>query len=352
MTEKKKPIDQFKAEVNAQKQHEVDAAMAKAKEEVNRYMRRYDDLLQDYELFREQSIWLDSLVKEYKTPIAIEPLTKTGTGEAVACVPCSDWHVYEVVRPERVSGLNSHNPQIAENSIKNLFNGILAWTNIHRTALNINQLLLLFLGDHVTNMLFEDQKVENAGLIQDEVLFALRLMCGGINLLLENGDFDKIKIVCCAGNHSRPKREKDVANSAVNTYEWLMYKFLADFIYPHEDRLEFVIANGYHEWVNVYGKDIRVHHGDWVNYQGGVGGLTIPMNKAIKAWNVGRKADFDIFGHWHQTMMPGLFYSNGSTLGYSTFSVKCKGEYERPQQGFLVFDSKRFITAIDRIYVR
>jgi hypothetical protein len=352
MTQEGKTIDDFKGEIDAKKQHEVDLAMSKSREEVDRYKRRYDNLLDDYNLFKSQTTWLDSLSKSYETPIAIETESKTGTGEGVACAVCSDWHVYEIVKPERVSGLNTHSPEIAEISIKALFNGILAWTNIHRSGLKIKELLLLFLGDHVTNMLFEDQKTENAGLIQEEVLFALKLMCGGIDFLLDNGDFDKIKIVCCSGNHSRPKMQKDVANSAVNTYEWLMYKFMEDFIYPNEDRLEFQIANGYHEWVNIYGKDVRVHHGDWTNYQGGIGGLTIPMNKAIKAWNVGRTAALDILGHYHQTMSPGLFYGNGTTLGYSTFSVKCKGEYERPQQGLLIFDSKRFLTATEKIFVR
>jgi len=291
-------------------------------------------------------------VAMYGGEFRVEPISKTGTGEATVLQPAGDWHVYEVVRPERVSGLNTHTPEIAEQSANNFFNGSLAWTNIHRTAVKIKEIVLIFLGDFITNMLFEDQKTENAGLVQEETLFATKLLCGGIDFLLDNGDFNKIKVVCCAGNHSRPKKEKDVANSAVNTYEWLMYKFMEDFIYPGNDKVEFQIANGYHTWVNVYGKDIRCHHGDWTNYQGGVGGLTIPMNKAIKAWNVGRKADFDILGHWHQTMAPGLFYANGSSLGYSTFAVKCKGEYERPQQGHIVVDSKRFITSINRIYVR
>lgn len=352
MSEIGKTIDDFKDEIDAKKQHEVDTAIKRAREEVAMYKHRYDDLLSDYDLFKSQSAWLDSLTEKYTEPIAIEAQSKTGTGEATAVGVGSDWHVFEVVKPERVSGLNTYNPAIAEPSVSNFFNGILAWTNIHRTVLKIKNLVLLLLGDHITNMLFEDQKTENAGLVQEEVLFAMKLICGGIDFLLDNGDFDKITIVCCAGNHARPHKEKDVANSAVNTYEWLMYKTLADFIYPSEKRVEFQIANGYHEWLSIYGGNIRVHHGDWVGYQGGVGGLTIPMNKAIKSWNVGRRADFDIFGHWHQTMSPGLFYSNGSILGYSTFSVLCKGEYERPQQGFLVFDNKRFLTATEKIFVR
>ena len=32
---------------------------------------------------------------------------------------------------------------------------------------------------------------------------------------------------------------------------------------------------------------------------GGVGGITIPLNKAISAWNNQRMADYDILGHYH-----------------------------------------------------
>ena len=348
----KKPIDKFKDEIDAKKQHEVDTAMAKARDEVGRYKTRYDDLLSDYENFRSQCTWLDALSQQYEPGRRIETKSKTGTGEGTAIAVGSDWHVYETVKPERVNGLNSYNKQIAENSVNEFFNGILAWTAIHRNGLRIKTLVLALLGEHITNMIHEDQKLENAGPVQEETLFALQLVCSGIDLLCEVGGFDNIHIICCAGNHARDAKEQKVSASAITTYEWLMYKFMEDFIYPHEDRVEFQVANGYHEWINVYGKWVRIHHGDWVSYQGGVGGLTIPMNKAIKSWNVGRQADFDISGHYHQTMAPGLFYGNGASLGYSTFAVLCKGEYERPQQGHIVVDSKRFITSINRIYVR
>jgi len=264
----------------------------------------------------------------------------------------SDWHVYERVRPERVNGLNSYNPEIAERSIIEFFNGILAWVEIHRTKLKIKTLVLALLGDFITNTLYSDQKMENAGPVQEETLFALSLIKSGVDMLVDLGDFDEIRLVCCSGNHARPQKEKEVAMSAVNTYEWLMYKFMADYLYKDHAVVKFQIANGYHEFLNIYGKEIRFHHGDWTRYMGGIGGLTIPLNKSIKAWNTGRHADFDIQGHYHQTLNPNLFYANGSILGYSTFAVLVKGEYERPQQGLIVIDSKRFITSVNRIYVR
>ena len=351
--DKQTPIDRFKDEVDASKQHEVDTKMADLRGEADRHKRRYDDLLNAYNTFRGQCGWLDALSIDYTPPKVIKAKSKTGTGEGTAIALASDWHVYETVKPEQVNGLNSYNPDIAKLSVTEFFNGILAWTEIHRTRLNIKTLVLALLGDFITNMLFEDAKEDNAGPVQEEVLFALRLICGGIDMLLENGGFDKIIIPCCAGNHARDIKEVHRASGkSLHTYEWLMYKFMSEFIYQDDSRVEFQIVDGYHNFLNIYGKIVRFHHGDWVRYMGGIGGLTIPMNKAIKAWNVGSPVDFDAFAHWHQTMNPGLFISNGSVIGYNPCAVKIKAEYERPQQSLLIADSERFITSINRIYVR
>jgi hypothetical protein len=347
-----KPIDQFKQEVEQKKQHEFDTKLSAVKAERDQFKLRYEDLLGDYNTFRDQCHWLDALAVEYAPGLAIEPKSKTGTGEGVVVAVGSDWHVYETIKPERVNGLNEYNPKIAEASVKEFFQGVLAWTNIHRGQLKVKTLVLALLGDLVTNMLYDDMKEENAGPVQEEVLFALGLICQGIDMLLEHGEFDEIIVVCCDGNHSRDTKEQRASGRSQHTYEWLMYHFLSKFIYVNNPKVRFQVAEGYHNFLKIYDWNVRFHHGDWIRYMGGIGGLTIPMNKAIKSWNVGRHADFDIFAHWHQTMNPGLFYSNGSLLGYSPFAVKVKGEFEKPQQGLLVTDSKRFITSVNRIYVR
>ena len=347
-----KPIDKFQAEVDATKQHEVDSALAELRMDTDRHKRNYAGLLEEYNSFKSQSGWLDSLAEQYTPGGIIEAKSKTGTGEGAVIAVASDWHVFEQVKPERVNGLNTYNPNIAEKSAAEFFNGVLAWTEIHRTKLNIKTLVLDLLGDFVSNMLYEDMKEENAGPVQEETLFALKLLGSGIDLLIQKGGFDEIRVLCSVGNHSRDSRELRAGTMVQHTYEWLMYRFMADYIYKDHKKVKFQIADGYHNFLNLYGKEIRNHHGDWTRYMGGIGGLTIPMNKAIKSWNVGRHADFDILAHWHQTMAPGLFYCNGSILGYSPFAVKVKGEYERPQQGLLVVDSKRFITSINRIFVR
>jgi hypothetical protein len=59
-----------------------------------------------------------------------------------------------------------------------------------------------------------------------------------------------------------------------------MYNIIA-MQYQNNPRVQFKIEKGNINYVNVYDKVIADMHGDMIKYQGGVGGITIPMNKAI-----------------------------------------------------------------------
>lgn len=351
-----KPIDKFQQEVDARKQHEVDALIEKLKSEVKIANNRYANLLDDFEAFKTKSEWLDVLTKVYESQPPIKRKSKTGTGEAVLCPNMGDWHVLSRVDPEKVNNMNEVNPDIIKSRVQEAWAGVLSWLEVHRSKLKIHTMLISWLGDFINNMLYEDMKIGNYGMPTEEVLYALDLICPGIDMIAEHGDLDEIRLVCVSGNHARTQKELMVDNAAVGTYEWLMYKFMEKYIYESGEKfgtkITFQIANGYHNLAQVYDWTIRYHHGEWVRYQGGVGGLTIPMNKAIDAWNKAPvKVHYDVFGHWHDYLEPGNFLCNPSLIGYTPYSIRIKARYSRPMQTVHVVDSKRFITSVHRVYV-
>ena len=69
--------------------------------------------------------------------------------------------------------------------------------------------------------------------------------------------------------------------------------------------------------------------------------MFIPAYKAVSQWDKGRRADLDIFGHFHQTKDGGKFLCNGSLIGYNSFALRIKADYEPPQQTLLLVDKKR-----------
>ena len=348
-----KPIDNFKKRVDASRQHVVDSTINDLKADLRNEKLKYKELLADHLGFKKSCGWLDIMANEYSQVAPIRILSKTGTSEGTAIAVGGDWHVFESVKPEQVNGLNEYNPEIAKDSIDEFFKGIVAWTNVHRSKLKIKTLVLALIGDFMSGMIHDDLAENNAGTPQEEIIFIMDRLTAGIDFLLKNGDFKEIVIACCDGNHGRDTKFTRTAGRVKHSHEWLLYQFLAK-LYRERGvkNIKFNITSSYHLYQDIYDWKFRIHHGDACRYLGGVGGLTIPINKAIFAWNQNIKVDFDILGHYHQSLYPGNFICNGSIIGYSPYALQIKASYERPQQAFLIVDSKRFITSYNKIIVR
>ena len=119
-----------------------------------------------------------------------------------------------------------------------------------------------------------------------------------------------------------------------------MYYVMRDH-FAKNPRVKFQIAEGYHSYVTFFDKYVvRFHHGHQISYQGGVGGITVSVNKAIAQWNKARVADLDVFGHFHTKFDGGNFIANGSLIGYSAYAVSIKASYEKPSQTFFLVNKK------------
>jgi hypothetical protein len=77
-----------------------------------------------------------------------------------------------------------------------------------------------------------------------------------------------------------------------------------------------------------------------VKYQGGIGGLTVPLNKAVIGWNNARYADVTCGGHWHQYLPLPNAVVNGSLIGYNPYAEWIRASPEKPQQASFVVDKK------------
>lgn len=303
------------------------------------------------ELRTELEILTDISAVGYSPAILSPERKRTGKGDATALLVCSDLHVYERVKPEEVNGLNEYNIAVARGSIQTMFQKALLLVDIERGAVNIDTFILALLGDLMTNQIHEDQLETNEGTPQEEMLFLMEQLTGGIDMLLEHGKFKRLIIPCCDGNHGRNTFKIRSANRVKHSHEWLLYRLLAQH-YAGDPRVEFCIADGALLYMDIYGRKVRFTHGDAIRYNGGVGGLTIPARKAIAEWDRGTRADFTVFGHHHTSLMDKQFLSNGSALGYSPYAVTIKAAFEHPQQALVFLDDERWVTAWRPIYVR
>lgn len=315
----------------------------KLREDKRSVDRKYRELLrmvEEAERERDASLLLKSNLKTFK----IRPSRRVGS-EGCVVVLASDWHVEEEVRPQALNGLNEYNLEIAKNRAEAFFRNTRRMLGIFRKDIPINTMALALLGDFISGHI-HDELMETTLLSPIEAaIFAQNLIASGIEYLLEDAQLKKIIIPCHCGNHSRIKREYRYSTEAGNSLEFFMYHQLKNH-FASEPRVQVMVAEGQHSYLEVYNYTLRFMHGHSVRYYGGVGGLYIPMNKAIAQWDKIRKADYTFAGHFHNFVDGGNFIVNGSMIGYTAYALAGKFNYEPPRQAFVVIDKRRGKTIV------
>jgi hypothetical protein len=278
-----------------------------------------------------------TLGKTLPTP---EPLVipKSNRATAVAFALASDWHVEEEVDPNTVNGLNEFNLEIADARIKKFFKTIVRLTEIERAGADIETLVFAILGDTFSGYIHEELREANSLSPTQTILWLQERIVEGLETLKPH--FKEIVIPTSIGNHGRTTIKPRHATAYKNSYEWLLYKVLE--AQTTDEKVRWQISDSYHNLMTVFDKRIRFHHGDSLKYQGGIGGLTIPVEKAIAAWNKSpARADLDIFGHWHTYQQNRNWLCNGSLIGHSAYAVSIKASFEPPAQTYFLLDKKR-----------
>lgn len=332
---KEKAAEMSPADRLAIKQAEIAAKQSDDKKMLSEAVKKIEVLE------KEKDIILDL---KNRTPqiIDIAPRMPSGNSESVAFMIASDWHSEEEVLPGQVSGLNFHNLEVGEQRAIDFWRGCQRFYDIFRRDTAIKTIVVGLLGDFITNSIHEDGAESNLLPPSDAIYRVQNLLLSGLRFLVKNTEPDvQIIVVCHSGNHGRTTAEQRIATETGNSLEQYMYYNMRD-IMANEPRIKFQIAEGYHSYVRLFDNKyvIRMHHGHGINYAGGIGGITIPVNKAIAQWNKGVKADLDVFGHFHTKIDAHNFVSNGSLIGYNAYAVRIKADFEVPSQSFFLVNRK------------
>ena len=258
--------------------------------------------------------------------------------EATAIVLASDWHCEERVTREATNGLNEFDLAIFKDRARWFFANTAKLLHKEQRDIRIPHMILAVLGDMLSGSIHRDLAESNHLGLMDAVALAQDTIAGGIRYLLAETDV-RLTVVWKVGNHSRVTHEQRVQTEQAVSLEWLVGHSLAQF-FADEPRVTFVRDRSLLTYVDVYGRAIRFTHGHAFKYAGGVGGLTIPVNKKIAEWDKGRQAHLTCFGHLHTYMRGQRFVSNGSLIGYGPYSVWIGAAFEPPMQAFTLIDSR------------
>jgi hypothetical protein len=248
----------------------------------------------------------------------------------------SDVHVGERVRSASVNGLNEYDDEIAERRMAFLFEGFAWHVERHAQFYSVNEAVLWLGGDLIAGLIHEEQAASNCLMTPPAVMLAQELIARGIDYLLGRCRFlRRVRVVCSFGNHGRVTKQVWRSIRPETSYEWIIYHGLRS-RFSREPRVEWQIADGPLTYAEIFGLTFRFTHGDSVGYQGGIGGLTIPLKKRCLAWDKSRRADVTVLGHFHQLHHWGYATVNGSVVGWNPYAADVGCEYELPKQGLLL----------------
>lgn len=308
------------------------------RQELARSKRLADEAITSLREFEARSHYLSIIDRD---PIPYDLLeSRRISGESTAILVLSDWHWEENVDPAVVNGKNSYSPAIAAKRAKGMFQRAAGIIDLIRGFTTINELVIAVLGDMITGYIHEELEENNYLSPSEALLEVQEHLVSGIEFLRKETKVKRIIIPTAIGNHGRTQHKKRISTSYKNSFEWLLYSWLA-WHYRGDPVVRWQVGRGYHNMLDIQGHKVRFHHGDHINYQGGVGGISIPVNKAIAAWNKTDTAALDIFGHFHQSKEDRWWVSNGSLIGLNAYSVAIKADYEEPSQSLVVISRKR-----------
>lgn len=302
------------------------------------------------DIIEEQQAMLDTLVDIGNTP-SYEPIVvrKCGKREVVPVIVASDWHIEEQVKSEVTNGMNEYNMEIAERSVAQFFTNACTLVNQAKRDSKVHTLVLAILGDIINGVLRNEDLQSNQQTSIEALATARTLLYRGMKQLADETNCN-VRAICCVGNHGRLTDKVYPSNQVRNSLEYLLYKTLERDFRDH-DKINVVVSEAGYYIQDIYDVRVRFHHGHTFKFNGGIGGLSVPILRKISQLNLIEKADLDVCGHFHSMQIFNNCILNGSLVGANGYSIQLGIPFEPPRQAFFLIDSKYGRSVVAPIFI-
>lgn len=277
---------------------------------------------------------------------------KVTKGEACAVHLWSDWHIEETITEEEVNGVNRWTLRDAERAVQQISIRSVEVVNRYRAMAKISEAVIGLLGDFITGYLRPEHIAHNSLSPIRACQKAEDLIGAAIEYQLTHGGYERLTVATVTGNHGRTTEKLWASGRNDTSYETLIYEHLRKQL--KTPRINWCVGGGQFNFVNVFQWRSRFVHGDCFNYGGGVGGMSIPVNKQVDRWDANRltRADMTFFGHLHNFLWnaPNRWICNGALPGSGAYSLKYG--YSEPCQTVAIVDRKRGLTDAAKVFAR
>jgi hypothetical protein len=341
--------DDVAADVAAASRLATDAEIARLRSELADAKGRYKAALQAIDAERARADTIAGLTGIEAVRRNGVPKTVRKKHDATMVVLLSDIHAEERVDPDTVNGLNDYSLDVCDQRMSELMERFAVLLEHERRLAKIDRVVVWLGGDFISGHIHDD----TAELAQLAPLTATRWigarLRGFLDAVSENAR--EVIVATNSGNHGRSTEKLRIGTELEHSFEQNLYLTMA--AAESRKNVRWQVGTGYLNYLDLDGFLIRFHHGHAIKYGGGVGGITIPTNKAIAAWDAVKRADLTCFGHWHQFqwLRAGRYVANGSVIGHSAYATRIKAAYEPPCQACIVIDhGRREVTKAMPIY--
>jgi hypothetical protein len=330
--------EEFKKVMQGDEVSSIDLITRKFQASLKDQKSKYQEILKKYEALDtdyNNLLYIGSHVGESKE---IKPIEKKKKHEATAKVIWSDWHIDEVVDRSKVNWLNSYNPEIARKRSELCVVNTIKLLDKERNDVNIDNLVLHLGGDFIGGWIHPELEQTNSMSPVEASIYAVELLSNCLDYLINHGNLKRIVAITNVGNHGRTTKKMQIGNQTETNLETFIYSSLKR---KFGSQIEFIDSDSTLVYYKIYDLVGRYYHGHQVGFGGGIGGLTIPLNKKQGKWDQAIKADFNSMGHFHTLCYPNSNTTlNGSLKGFDTFAQEIGAKFEKPVQAFELIDSK------------
>jgi len=309
-------------------------------------------------------------IRETVTPlpeIKPLPLPRQGTRRRRqgACLVLGDWHAMEVVRPERVNGINAFDHEILAGRVWLLLEKVRSLIDDMRKAYAIDVLHVFILGDMVSGNI---HKLPQTNEVNMHVAAAWTGALLG-QLLWRLAEMIDLEVRAVAGNHTRTDPAGIDPKDPTDNFDWTAYEHarahLAKLI--ERGRVEWGPCERWTAEAVIEGKRIVAAHGDEVRGQFGlpfyglmralarrqeeqriIDRMALDAKQDLRALGI----DIAVIGHFHQSAYIGQYFLNGSLKGYDEYAMKYGYSPVPPKQWFFRVDHDWGACGMEEIVVK
>ena len=286
----------------------------------------------------------------------------------VAHLVLSDLHVGEEVNPLKVEGMNQFDMSIAKARVERTFSKAMEMAFTHMSGATFDAAVVPLLGDLLGNTDIHEELVRfRDASVQDAFLDLSDWLVAGISMMAK--EFPEVYVPCVVGNHGRMDKKPSAKGGVVDNFDSMLCRVVERRIRALHDNVEFAVSPSADFQYSVYGKQVRITHGDQFKGGSGVGGIWPSLLRGVmrkhsrlgaKNWlspdlmanpeaaalftHMNTPFDYLVMGHFHQYGSVQGVMLNGSLKGYDEYAITHNFAPEPAQQAMFVMHPEYGVT--------